>query len=73
MRRSLPLLLGALVALSSPAGCAEPLDTTRVVPPRGTLGEEIYRNVCERISSSDLPSDVSGASTRELWLAAGGP
>lgn len=60
MRRSRSLLFAALVAVSSPAGCAEPLDTTRVVSVRGTLGEEIYRNVCERISSSELPTDVSG-------------
>lgn len=36
-------LLAASAALALAAGCAEPLDTTRDVPERGTLGEEIFR------------------------------
>lgn len=65
-----PCFLALLVTVAAPAGCMAPLDTTRVVETRGTLGEEIYRNVCERIASSELPSDVSGASTRELCRGA---
>lgn len=54
-------------------GCAEPLDTTRVAPARGTLGEEIYKVLCERIASEENPSDVSGRASRALCAGEVGP
>ncbi len=53
--------------------CSEPLDLDRGVPERGTLGEEIYQAMCERVASTDLPADVSGGQTRELCAGNAGP
>jgi hypothetical protein len=51
------LFLGA-VAL----GCTSDLDTTRVAPPRGTLGREIFTVLCDRVGANALREDVLGAS-----------
>jgi hypothetical protein len=55
-----------LVAAALSAGCTEHLDTTRVVPARGTLGDEIYRVLCERLAREHDPADVTGDGTRDL-------
>ena len=44
------------------AGCASDFDTTRVVPPRGSLGEEMYTVICDRVGANALREDVTGAS-----------
>ncbi len=62
----LPRLLLLASVFAAVTGCAEDLDTTRVVPARGTLGEEIYKVVCLRIASTEYPSDVSGRRSRGL-------
>ena len=54
-------------------GCAEELDTTRVESARGTLGEEIYEVVCQRIASEESPEDVSGRRSRALCEGEAGP
>ncbi len=43
------------------AGCAD-FDTTRVTPPRGTFGQELYSVVCDRVGAQALREDVTGAS-----------
>lgn len=48
---------GAALALL--AGCAPPFDTTRETPARGTLGEELYRVLCERMHYGETPRDLS--------------
>ncbi len=55
------LLLGVAAASS----CA-PFDTTPVQSERGTLGEEIYKVVCERMATEVWPEDVTGYQSREL-------
>ena len=60
---------GALIMLAclvASVGCAEELDTERVVPARGTLGEEIYKVFCQRVASEENPRDVSGRESRAL-------
>src|SRR3990167_4849723 len=66
MRRLLSLLL----LCASVTSCTEELDTTRVVPARGTLGEEIYQVVCLRIAATEYPGDVSGRRSRGLCAGA---
>ena len=48
---------GAALALA--VGCAPPFDTTRETPARGTLGEELYRVLCERMHYGETPRDLS--------------
>ena len=70
---SLSLWAGALLTALLLGSCTTPFDSTRVVPVRGSLGEEIYRVVCQRMASSELPNDVSGIETRELCAGRTGP
>lgn len=51
----------ALVALS----CSD-IDTTRNLPTRGTIGEEVYGIFCDRIGAQSLPEDLTGASFRNI-------
>jgi hypothetical protein len=57
VRISLPLLLGGLGA-----ACSDTFDTSRTLPPRGTLGEELFGVVCDRLGGQSLHEDLSGAS-----------
>ena len=43
-------------------GCAADFDTSRQIPPRGTLGRELFTVVCERVGAQSLREDVTGAS-----------
>lgn len=52
-----PFMVGAAGALFS--ACAPSFDTTRQTPRRGTLGEELYRVVCERMHYGESPRDVT--------------
>lgn len=60
------LLMGLLA-------CGSDFDETRVTRERGSLGEEMYRLFCQRLASSELPSDVSGRETRALCDGEVGP
>lgn len=51
-----------LLALS----CAPEFDSTRTVPERGSLGEEVYRVFCNRLAATELPNDVSGRESEAL-------
>jgi hypothetical protein len=55
---------GAIVALlaSSAAGCASDFDTSRVTPKRGTLGQELFIVLCDRVAAQALPEDVGATS-----------
>jgi hypothetical protein len=44
------------------AGCQPNFDTSRTIPPRGTLGEELYGVVCDRAGGQALHEDLTGAS-----------
>jgi hypothetical protein len=41
-------------------------DTSRVTPPRGTTGEEVYGVLCDRVGAQALRDDLTGASFRGL-------
>jgi hypothetical protein len=44
------------------AGCAKDLDTSRQPAPRGSIGEELYGVICDRVGSQALHEDMTGAS-----------
>lgn len=46
-------------------GCAE-FDTERTTPKRGSIGEEIYGVLCDRLSAQALREDLSGDSFRAV-------
>lgn len=52
----------AILAATGAAGCSSDFDTTRNVPPRGTLGHELYIALCDRVAAQALPEDVTGYS-----------
>ncbi len=54
--------MGALVVLAGGASCAPQLDTTRAVPPRGTIGAELFGVVCDRVGAQALHEDLTGGS-----------
>ncbi len=47
--------------VSAPA-CAPDFDAKRVVPTRGTVGEEVFGTFCDRIAADALREDLTGAS-----------
>lgn len=54
-----------LVTLGAPVlvlSCAPSFDASRNVPPRGSLGEELYGVFCDRMGGQSLHEDLSGAS-----------
>jgi hypothetical protein len=48
--------------LCTSAACASDFDTTRTTPPRGTLGQELFIVLCDRVAAQALPEDVTAAS-----------
>src|SRR5262249_3146483 len=60
-----------LVAALAPA-CAAELDTSRPLPERGSVGEEIFGVVCDRVGAQALREDLSGASFRKVCHRARG-
>lgn len=58
--------VGALAALSIFAPGCHGFDDERELPSRGTVGEEIYGVVCDRVGAQALREDLSGASFRSL-------
>jgi hypothetical protein len=61
----LTMLCGGVVAVS---GCTD-FDTTRVTPPRGTFGRELYTILCDRVGAQSLREDITGASFHALCHA----
>ncbi len=57
--------LAAAVALAPTlSSCAPPLDTERTLPKRGSVGQEMYGVLCDRLSAQALREDLTGASFR---------
>lgn len=54
--------LGLGMLLACAASCQDDMDTTRIAPPKGTLGDDLYGVLCDRVGASVLPEDTSGAS-----------
>jgi hypothetical protein len=55
----------ALATVAAGSACAD-FDTTRVVPPRGTLGRELYSLVCDRVGANALREDVTASSYHDI-------
>jgi hypothetical protein len=65
MRRSGRLLSGlGVIGTVALAACANDFDTSRAVITRGSLGEEMYGVLCDRVGGQALHEDLTGASFR---------
>ena len=60
---SLSLLVPVLTS------CVAPLDVKRDAPERGSVGQELYGLLCDRIGAQSLREDVTGASYQALCHA----
>jgi hypothetical protein len=59
--------LVGLVALSALApACAPELDTSRPTPSRGSVGEEMFGVICDRVGAQALREDLTGDSFRGI-------
>ncbi len=62
-RRASASRLGVATVLCAVGlGCSSDFQTTRDVPPRGTVGRSLYSLVCDRVGAQALREDVTGAS-----------
>jgi hypothetical protein len=52
----------ALLAGTLGAACNDSFDASRTLPRRGTLGEELFGVVCDRLGGQSLHEDLTGAS-----------
>lgn len=59
-----PRPLRAAIALAAVASCSPEFDTTRRANRIGTLGEEVFGVVCERVHFGESPTDVTFARGR---------
>ncbi|MGH7294663.1 MAG: hypothetical protein ACRELB_07015, partial [Polyangiaceae bacterium] len=72
-RASLRRVLGALAPFALGAlgvACNDTFDTSRTLPPRGTLGAELFGVVCDRAGGQALHEDLTGASYAGICHAA---
>lgn len=53
--------LGLTAAVVAASSCND-FDTTRVAPPKATLGDDMFGVLCDRIGAGSLTEDVTGAS-----------
>lgn len=58
--------LGAFAAVWSAASCHTPIDTTRAALPQRTLGDDMFGVFCDRVGSSSLTEDTSGAAFQSI-------
>ncbi|HEY3817906.1 MAG TPA: hypothetical protein VGL81_12080 [Polyangiaceae bacterium] len=54
-------VLSAVCAVSA-VGCSSDFSTTRTIPPRGTVGTQLFIALCDRVAAQALPEDVTSAS-----------
>lgn len=59
-------LVGAGALLAGNSSCGDEFDATRKAPERGSVGEELYGLVCDRVGAQALREDVTGASFRHV-------
>ena len=55
-------LVGLVVLSVFTPGCAEEFDTSRPTPARGTVGEEMFGVICDRVGAQALREDLTGDS-----------
>ncbi|AKU99370.1 hypothetical protein AKJ09_06034 [Labilithrix luteola] len=46
--------------------CADEFDTSRTLPKRGTVGEEMFGVICDRVGAQALREDMTGESFRKV-------
>ncbi len=52
----------AITSAAAAVGCGGDFDTSRSTAPRGTLGQELFSMICDRIGAQALREDVTGGS-----------
>jgi len=60
--RSALRTLGLAAVVGAAASCHEDIDTTRIAPPKATLGDDFYGVLCDRIGAGSLAEDLTGGS-----------
>ncbi|MEO8874037.1 MAG: hypothetical protein ABI461_00490, partial [Polyangiaceae bacterium] len=60
------LALLSVPSLALLATACSDFDTTRTPPPRGSIGEELFGVVCDRVGAEALREDLSGASFKNV-------
>ncbi len=65
MRRSVIGYVGLGSLVVGALACND-FDTKRSPPPRGTVGEEVFGVLCDRIGAQSLREDMTGASFRDV-------
>lgn len=60
--RAMAARIVALLVPTAIISCSDSFDTSRTIPPRGTLGTELYGVVCDRVGAQSLHEDLTGAS-----------
>ncbi|HLK38440.1 MAG TPA: hypothetical protein VKU41_16870 [Polyangiaceae bacterium] len=63
LRRAGGPVVAAVVASTA---CSDTFDASRGAPPRGTLGQEMFGVVCDRVGAQSLHEDLTGASYRSI-------
>ena len=59
-------LIGLVTLAALTPACAPALDTSRVTPARGTVGEEMFGVICDRVGAQALREDLTGESFRAI-------
>lgn len=59
-------LVGLVVLSTFAPACAKPLDTERPALERGTVGEEMFGVICDRVGAQALREDLTGESFRAV-------
>lgn len=62
LRGAFRLAMLPIVATTAIAACGGDFDTSRSVPPRGSVGRELYSLVCDRVAAQALREDVTAQS-----------
>ncbi len=58
-------MVGAF-AMSLATSCTEDFDAKRRAPPPGTVGDEVYSALCDRLGASVLAEDIEGVTFHDL-------
>src|SRR5690349_21333255 len=61
--------LAVAVSLAFVAACTGDFDKSRQTPKRGSLGQEMYTMVCDRVGAQALREDVAGLSYHDVCHA----
>lgn len=59
-------LVGLTVLSAVVPACQKEFDTSRTLPARGSVGEEMYGVICDRLAAGALREDLTGASFHDV-------